>query len=104
MSSDSSTLLLFDLATRKWTPIAHGTFGWVNFSSDGQFLYLLDFTGKGAVVKVNIATHKVEKVADLTNFITTGQYGGSLALTPDDSPLLLRDRGTQDVYSLDWTE
>jgi len=25
-----------------------------------------------------------------------------LALAPDDSPLVLRDAGTQDVYGLDW--
>ena len=28
----------------------------------------------------------------------------SLALAPDDSPLLLRDAGTSDVYALDWEE
>ena len=28
--------------------------------------------------------------------------GGSVSVGPDGSPLLLRDRGTQDVYSLDW--
>jgi len=43
-----------------------------------------------------------EKVADLKNFIVAGRYGGSLALAPDDSPLVLRDAGTQDVYGLDW--
>ena len=32
----------------------------------------------------------------------TGRFGGSLALMPDDSPLLLRDDGTQDVYAVDW--
>jgi hypothetical protein len=41
-------------------------------------------------------------VADLKKFATTGRYGGSLALAPDDSALLLRDAGAQDVYSVDW--
>jgi len=41
-------------------------------------------------------------VVDMKNFATTGRYGGSLALTPDDSPLLVRNTGTQDVYSVDW--
>jgi Tol biopolymer transport system component len=104
MSADSSTLLLFDLATQHWSEVARGTFGWINWSKDGEFIEFLDFTGKGAVVRVRMADHMTERVADLTNFVTTGQYGGSLALAPDDSPLLLRDRGTQDVYALDWTE
>jgi Tol biopolymer transport system component len=104
MSSDSSTLLLFDVATQKWTTLAHGTFGWINWSRDGQSIYFLDFTGNGSVSRVLVRDHTTERVADLANFITTGQYGGSLALTPDGSPLLLRDRGTQDVYALDWRE
>jgi hypothetical protein len=33
---------------------------------------------------------------------TTGYWTASLTLTPDDSPLLLRNNGTQDIYSLDW--
>jgi hypothetical protein len=54
------------------------------------------------VVRIRISDRKTEQVADLKNFATTGRYGGGLALAPDDSPLLLRDTGTQDVYSVDW--
>ncbi len=104
MSADSSTLLLFDLATQNWSEVARGTFGWINWSKDGQFIEFPGFHREGSVVRVRMADHTTERVADLTNFVTTGQYGGSLALAPDDSPLLLRDRGTQDVYALDWTE
>jgi hypothetical protein len=41
-------------------------------------------------------------VADLDNLPTTGYWSTSFTLTPDDSPLLLRNLGTQDVYALDW--
>jgi hypothetical protein len=54
------------------------------------------------VARIRISDHKVEPVLDLKSFATTGRYGGSLALTPDDSLLLLRNTGTQDVYSVDW--
>ena len=40
--------------------------------------------------------------SDLTNFPTNGNYGPCLGLDPDDSPLLLKDMGTQDIYALDW--
>ncbi len=102
LSADSKRVLMFDFQTQKWTEIASGSLGWLNWSSDGQYVYFLDYTGTGAVLRVRVADHKSEKVADLKNFITTGRYGGWLALAPDDSPLLLRDAGTQDVYSLDW--
>jgi hypothetical protein len=41
---------------------------------------------------------------DLKNFVTVGFYGSWFAVAPDDSPIMLRNAGTQDVYALDWEE
>ena len=101
-SADSKTLLLFDFQTKKWTELASGSLSWLNWSHDGQYVYVLDFRGKNAVVRIRISDRKAEQVVDLKNLVTAGRYGGCLALTPDDSPLLLRDTGSQDVYSVDW--
>jgi len=101
-SADSKTLLIFDFQTQKWAELASGSLGWLNWSHDGQYVYVLDNRGKNAVVRIRISDHKVEPVADLKDFATTGRYGGALALTPDDQPLLLHDTGSQDVYSVDW--
>jgi eukaryotic-like serine/threonine-protein kinase len=101
-SADSKTLLLFDFQTKKWTELAHGSLGWLNWSHDGQYVYVLDFSRENAVVRIRISDRKVEQVVDLRNFASTGRYGTALALTPDDAPLLLRDTGSQDVYSVDW--
>jgi eukaryotic-like serine/threonine-protein kinase len=101
-SGDSARLLLFDLQTEKWNELAQGSFGWLNWSKNGQYVYVLDQGGKGAVLRIRTSDHTTEHVVDLNNFTTTGRYRGALALAPDDSPLLLRDAGTQDVYSLDW--
>ena len=101
-SADSMRLLLFDFQTKKWTELANGSLSWLNWSHDGQYVYVLDYRGKSAVVRIRVRDHKTEQVADLRNFASTGRYGSCLALAPDDSPLLLRDTGTQDVYSVDW--
>jgi len=101
-SADSQTLLLFDLERRKWTELAKGSLGWLCWSHDGQFVYVLDNRQKSAVIRVRVTDGKIEEVADVKNFPATGRYGGALALTPDDEPLLLRNTGTQDVYSVDW--
>jgi len=101
-SGDSMRLLLFDFQTQKWTELATGSLSWLNWSHDGQYVYVLDYRGKDALVRIRISDHKTEQVVDLKNFATTGRYGGGLSLAPDDSPLLLRDTGTQDVYSVDW--
>ncbi|MFY9912795.1 MAG: protein kinase [Candidatus Sulfotelmatobacter sp.] len=101
-SADSKLLLLFDFQNQKWTELANGSLSWLNWSHDGKYVYVLDFRGKDAVVRIRIGDRREEQVADLTNFVSAGRYGGALALTPDDSPLLLRDTGSQDVYSVDW--
>jgi Tol biopolymer transport system component len=101
-SSDSKTLLLFDFKTQKWTDLATGSLGWLNWSHDGQYVYILDYDGMDAVVRIRISDKKIEPVVDIKNFVSTGRYGTALALTPDDAPLLLHDTGSQDVYSVDW--
>jgi Tol biopolymer transport system component len=101
-SADSGTLLLFDFQTQKWSKLASGSLSWLNWSHDGHYVYVMDYRGKDAVVRIHVPDGKLEQVADVKTFTATGRYGGSLALTPDDSPLLLRDTGTQDVYSVDF--
>jgi eukaryotic-like serine/threonine-protein kinase len=101
-SADSKTLLLFDFSTKQWKELAKGSLGWLNWSHDSQYVYVLDSRQKNAVIRVRVRDGKLEQVADLKDFPATGRYGGALALTPEDEPVLLRDTGTQDVYSVDW--
>ena len=65
-------------------------------------MYVLDYRQANSVIRIRVADKKFETVVDLKDFSSTGRYGTALALTPDDSPLLLRDTGSQDVYSVDW--
>jgi eukaryotic-like serine/threonine-protein kinase len=102
MTADSSKLMLFDFQSQQWTQIGSGTLSWLNWSRDGQFVYLKDSTGKGSVQRIRVADRKVDRVVDLKDFVLAGLGGGAVSIAPDDSPLLLRDRGTQDVYALDW--
>ena len=104
MNIDSGKLVLFDSQLQKWTELGEGVFAYPTWSNDGKYAYAMDLRGKGAVLRIRISDHKLEQVVDLTNFISVGGFGTTLALTSDDSPLLLRDAGTQDVYALDWEE
>ena len=101
-SADSKTLLLFDFDTNQWRELARGSLGWLNWSHDSRYVYVLDFRQQSAVIRVRISDGRREQVADIKAFPATGRYRAALALTPDDQPILLRDTGTQDVYSLDW--
>lgn len=101
-SGDSKTLLVFDSQDQKWTKLATGSLSWLNWSHDGEYIYVLDYGSGSSVVRIGIADRKAEKIANVADFSATGRYGAALALTPDDQPLLLQDTGTQDVYSVEW--
>jgi hypothetical protein len=53
-------------------------------------------------MRFRITNRKAERVADLKDVRTTGFYGVSLSLTPDDQPIMTRDIGTQEIFTLDW--
>jgi serine/threonine protein kinase/Tol biopolymer transport system component len=96
------SLVLFDFQTQKWSQLAKAIAGFPNWSRDGQYIYFLRPLDHPAVMRVRIADREMEQVLDLTNLPTVGNIGPWLGLDPDDSLLVLRDTGTQDIYSLDW--
>jgi len=102
MPVNSLSLVLFDFQTGKWSELMKGNLGFPNWSGDGRYIYLLQTPDNPAVLRVQVSERKVERVADLKSLSITGYLGGWLGLAPDDSPLLLRDAGSQDIYALDW--
>ena len=104
LPEDSLSLVLFDFQTHKWAQLAKATASFPNWSADGQYVYFFRWLDNPAVLRVRIADRKLDQVSDLTNFPTVGNIGPWLGLDPDDAPLVLKDTGLQDIYSLDWEE
>ncbi len=102
MPFQSRSLMLFDFATQKWDEIAKITCGFPNWSKNSDYVYFLHEENQPSVMRVRIRDRKIERVADLKNFRQAGFYSVWLSLASDDSPLLLRDTGTQEIYALDW--
>jgi serine/threonine protein kinase/Tol biopolymer transport system component len=98
----SRSLMLFDFAAQKWDEIAKITCGFPNWSKTGDYVYFLHEENQPSVMRVRIRDRKIERVADLKNFRQAGFWAVWLGMAPDDSPLLLRDIGTQEIYALDW--
>jgi hypothetical protein len=94
--------VLFDVATQKWEEIARITCGFPNWSKNSEYVYFLHEENEPAVMRIRIRDRKVEWVVDLKNFRQAGFYGVWLSLAPGDSPLILRDTGTQEIYAFDW--
>jgi WD40 repeat protein len=101
MPVDQLNVVLYDFETQHWSELAKGRAGYPSWSKDGQYVYFLRVPNDPAVLRVRISDRKVERVVDLKNFRMAGYFGFWLGLAPDDSPLLLRDTGTEDIYALD---
>ena len=102
MIKNALKMVLFDFQTDKWSNLIQTAVDFPSWSKDGQSIYFLHYPENPAVLRVRISDRKLEQVADLKGFAPTGFWGFWLGLDPEDSPLMLRDAGTQDVYSLDW--
>ena len=98
----SHSLRLFDFATQKWEEISKISLGFPNWSSNSDYVYFLHGENDPSVMRIRIRDRKVERIADIKNFRQTGYFNFWLGLAPDDSPLLLRDIGTKEIYALDW--
>ena len=103
--ADHRALMLFDFRTQTWVELAKGPVNWADWSKDGRHVYFEREGREHALMRVRLDDHALEEVVSLKDVKRTGVGGGFwFGLTPDDSPLVLRDTGTQEVYALDWQE
>jgi Tol biopolymer transport system component len=103
LSADSTQLMLYDMTKKTWTQLAVARFGFENWSHDGKYLYAEDYADKtDDLVRVNVANGKVERLFSLKD-VPRGfdPWEFWIGLAPDDSVLLMRDKSTQEIYSLD---
>jgi Tol biopolymer transport system component/DNA-binding winged helix-turn-helix (wHTH) protein len=96
---------LFDFKAGAWVwsqppPIQGGFPAW---SRDGRFVYLFHaYTEERGIYRVQIGSRRVEKVASLLGIDVAGLLGPyGLSLAPDDSPIILRDLGINEIFALD---
>jgi serine/threonine protein kinase/Tol biopolymer transport system component len=103
LSGDSTKLMLYDTEKKIWSQLAVSRFGFENWSHDGKYLYAEDYSdATDDMVRVNVTDGKMERLLNLKE-IPRGfdPWEFWVGLAPDDSPLLMRDRSTQEIYSLD---
>ena len=101
-STRSPAVMLFDVQTSNWSELESGT-GILRWSPDSKFLYYLQYKSGPAIVRVRISDRKVERVASLLDIHLTGFMAGlGFGLGSDGTPIILRDSGTEEIYSLDW--
>jgi serine/threonine protein kinase/Tol biopolymer transport system component len=107
ISSDNSRLLLLDVKKQKLRTLATdlGTIGYLAWSPDESYIYFDTLlTPNPGYYRVRIKDAKLERLIDLKGIRTfTGQFGPGAwsGLGPNQTPLLVRDLSTQEIYALD---
>ena len=103
---NSSKLEIFDVRTQKWSDLVPGNVpgSVVNWAHSPDYQYVYYTTGgvepKG--MRIRLADHKVETIANLKDLRRVlGPDGNTqISVAPDGSPIFTRDIGTQEVYAL----
>jgi eukaryotic-like serine/threonine-protein kinase len=129
IANDNHQISLFDLRQQRWRTLVTMEYPyWSTLSRDGQYVYfrnlghtwktwwdpnpaMTEFKSAGgravknsnglSIFRVRLADRKLEKVASL-EYVSGIEHSGWFSLAPDDSPLVLRNMGTQEIYALDW--
>jgi hypothetical protein len=70
------------------------------WSSNSKFIYFWRQGDEQGVFRVRVSDGVEERVVDLKGFRSTGAAGGWFGLDPKDTPMLVRDVGTSDIYAL----
>ena len=96
-------LFLFNFSTGKWRQLVSLPSGYPNWSHDGRFVYFLsNSSNERDVFRVSISSGAIEKIAGLAS-VERGPFlmGDWIGLTPDDSPITIRNMTTEDIYAWD---
>ncbi|MEW5977847.1 MAG: winged helix-turn-helix domain-containing protein [Acidobacteriota bacterium] len=102
LTHDATKLKLYDLRTGAWTDLVNGKVGCPAWSRDGRVIYFLDLT-EGGICRVAIAGASVQKLKSLKGLRQPpSTFGTWMGLAQDDSPLVIRDLSSQQIYALEW--
>ena len=103
-SQDQNKFRQFDLRSGKWSDFVTSKDKLVNWivSPDGEYLFNETGGNDPRVFRVRLSDRSVEEVARLNEIrvVEDPYIGPKLNVAPDNSPLLTRDVGTQEVYSI----
>ena len=101
---DGQTLRLFDFTTQKWSDLIRTGIGSAIWSADSKSVYFdSGASADPAIYRLSLASRQPERIVSLKDFRRVVQPWQSwMGFTPDGSPLLMRDTGTQEIYALDF--
>lgn len=100
-SQDATRLMLLDQASHRWTELVKMDFIlFPTITRDGKYVY---FFNNATLCRVRVSDHKLEELATRKDLELNGSLGVPwLGLTPDGSPIVMRNLRAWDILALDW--
>lgn len=105
-TADTKKVKLLEVRTGKWSDLTTGTvLNYPNWSPDSKYALFEDIGSDGPEIdRVSIATRMKERVASLKGVARVNMPDSSApwnGVAPDGSPLIMRDVGSREIYSLE---
>jgi Tol biopolymer transport system component len=100
MTLDSMSMRALNEDSGKWSILNTGSVAFPEWSHDSKFIYYLNWKGDAALARIGLGESKPEILGDVKNENFTGFFTSWMGLDTSDAPLLLRDTGSDDIYSL----
>jgi Tol biopolymer transport system component len=99
VTADNRKLMLYDFQNGQWGELANVGTNDVVWSRDSGTIYF-DCPNEPVLYRVDLKSRKLEKYASLKGLRRAGFFGWSLNIAQDNNPVLLREAGVHEVYSL----
>jgi len=93
--------MLYDFQSQQWSDFVEGIDAW---SRDSKYVYLhrKNRDQSAEVVRIGVPNGKIERVLDLKGITLGGYWPDWVSLLPDNSPLLMLDKSTQEIYRIEF--
>ena len=95
--------MLFDFTALKWIELAKVRGCYNRWSRDSKYVYFESPDFRFAIFRVRVSDRNLEQIVAPQNMRRAqGVFGSWTGLALDDSVLITRDVGIQEIYALDW--
>jgi Tol biopolymer transport system component/DNA-binding winged helix-turn-helix (wHTH) protein len=98
LSIQGQRLMLYEFKTNKWRPTQADNVNNPTWSRDGKYIYFDTEGHTRALRRVSLANGRVDELFNLQAYPDLSWWWSGVA--PDGSPLILRNLGSNEIYSL----
>src|SRR5258708_3062439 len=98
LTIDGQRLMIYDFTTKKWRPTKATNVNNLTWSNDCRYIYFDTEGDDRALRRVSVVDGHVEQFTSLNTYPDLASWWSGV--TPDNFPMILRDLGTNEIYSL----